>query len=123
MLELRGPERGCAVRTLWQGKYLDIRSIEFHGTSLASIKRFKATKILSPLCCLLSSPPLLLVLTLRPINTHTRTQAFGTSGYFGVAEPSPGVLVVAYDQLPVGDVGMAGPTRVYSAVMNMTKVK
>ena len=55
------------------------------------------------------------------MNTHTRTQAFGTSGYFGVAEPSPGVLVVAYDQLPVGAVGMAGPTRVYSVVMNMTK--
>jgi hypothetical protein len=59
------------------------------------------------------------------MNTPTRsnTQAFGTSGYFGVAEPSPGQLVVAYDQLPVGDVGMAGPTRVYSIVMNMTNGK
>ena len=48
---------------------------------------------------------------------------FGTSGYTGVAEPEPGVLLIAYDQLPVGAVGAQGLERVYSIRVNLTKHK
>ena len=50
-------------------------------------------------------------------------KSFGTSGYTGVAEVEPGVLLIAYDQLPVGAVGSPGPQRVYSIRANMTSPK
>jgi hypothetical protein len=48
---------------------------------------------------------------------------FGTSGYMGVAESEPGILLVAYDQLPVGEVGSPGTQRCYSMAINMTRKK
>jgi hypothetical protein len=48
----------------------------------------------------------------------------GTSGYTGIAEMEPNVLLIAYDQLPVGEVGtVAGAQRVYSTRVNFTGVK
>ena len=48
---------------------------------------------------------------------------FGTSGVTGVAEPEPGVLLIAYDQLPVGAVGAQGTQRVYFIQANLTRHK
>ena len=48
---------------------------------------------------------------------------FGTSGYMGVSEPEPGVLLLAYDQLPVGPVGGPGPQHVYAIRVNLTNHK
>ena len=49
-------------------------------------------------------------------------RGFGTSGYIGVAEVQPNVVLLAYDQLPVGKVGTAGPQQVYSMRVNLTRV-
>jgi hypothetical protein len=56
-----------------------------------------------------------------PTDPYGKTS--GTSGYTGVAEAEPGILLVAYDQLPVGPVGTPGTQRVYSMSLNMTKKK
>ena len=48
---------------------------------------------------------------------------YGTSGYMAVSEPEPGVLLLAYDQLPVGPVGGPGPQRVYALRANLTNHK
>ena len=48
----------------------------------------------------------------------------GTSGYTGSAEVEPNMLLIAYDQLPVGAMGTAaGLQRAYSSKVNFSGYK
>eukprot|EP01050_Picozoa_sp_SAG11_P011889 SAG11_NODE_1289_length_5297_cov_8.821855_1_plen_222_part_00 len=56
-----------------------------------------------------------------PCELDVPCKGTGTSGYTGSAEVEPNVLLIAFDQLPVGEVDTtAGLQRVYSSRVNFT---